>query len=215
MWGPNSLTRDGTCVESGIPNRWTTREVLTVFSYSSPNDLRQEMSYVDIYDESILTKATGNTKLVNGSRPWEEPCAGATWKRGRVVRTEFARNERPDHVTVMPQLVQGTLQVLEQTVMWPGLHQLWVCCQSNTMTVHTVHYDGTLERKLTKRIGVSQLSVVSAPFVQARSPLRHPERFWLLLLLILIRKHRGIQALKLWIPPLCLADKYPELHGIR
>ena len=83
------------------------------------------------------------------------------------------------------------------------------------MTVHIVLYDGTLERKLTKRIGVSQLSAVFAPFVQARPPLRHLERFWLLLLLILIRKHRGIQALKLWIPPLCLADKYPELHGIR
>ena len=69
MWDPPSLTRDGTCVRSGFPNHWTTRKVPTVFSDSSQNDLRQEMSYVDIYDESILTKATDNTKLVNGNRP--------------------------------------------------------------------------------------------------------------------------------------------------
>ena len=212
MWDPNSLTRDGTCVASGIPNHWTTREVLTVFSYSSPNDLRQEMSYVDIYGESILTKATGNTKLVNGSRPWEEPCAGATWKRGRVVRTEFAGNERPDHVTChAPASPRHPASLgADSNVTWspPAL-------SLPSVKHHIVHYDGTLERKLAKRIGISQLSVVSAPFVQARPPLRHLERFWLLLLLILIRKHRGIQALKLWIPPLCLTDKYPELHGIR
>ena len=33
------------------------------------------------------------------SRNSEEQCAGAKWKRERIVRTEFERNERPDHVT--------------------------------------------------------------------------------------------------------------------
>ena len=56
-------------LEVGFLTTWTTRKVPTIFSYSSQNDLRQEMSYVDIY-ESILTKATDNTELVNGSRPW-------------------------------------------------------------------------------------------------------------------------------------------------
>ena len=55
-------------LEVGFLTTWTTRKVPTIFSYSSQNDLRQEMSYVDIY-ESILTKATDNTELVNGSRP--------------------------------------------------------------------------------------------------------------------------------------------------
>lgn len=40
-----------------------------VFSYSSRNELRQGMSYVDIYDESIPTKATGSAKLVSGNKP--------------------------------------------------------------------------------------------------------------------------------------------------
>lgn len=145
------------------------------------------------------------------SRNCEKQCAGAKWKRGRVVR--FQRNERPGHVTCHAPIGprQPTRFGAEGNVTWP-LSALSLL--SNTMAIHIEFFNGTFEQNLIRTIGISHLSTVSSSFAQAGPPFGLLSRFWLLLLPHLQEITEASKLCNFGALSLCPADNIPNYTDV-